>query len=203
MTTKEKIVSESLKLFSINGFDAVSVRTIAAHVGVRDSALYKHFPSKQAILEVIVEESKNRFYEKYKELLAKRMDNLPFDEICLSMFRFQTGDEWIVSFRRLLMIEQFKNKKMADIYKELFIDLPIGHQEELFQKLINAGVMKDYNARVMAIELYAPFFLYHTVEEDKQELTKLFRIHVNNFAEKYFTYYEKEKGNEYGSYVDQ
>ncbi|MDO5521152.1 MAG: TetR/AcrR family transcriptional regulator [bacterium] len=203
MTTKEKIVSESLKLFSVNGFEAVSVRTIAANVGVRDSALYKHFPSKQAILDAIVEESKNLFYKKYKELLKKRMDNLPFDEVCLSMFHFQTGDEWIVSFRRLLMIEQFKNKKMAAIYKELFIDLPIDHQEALFQKLIKAGIMKDNNARVMAIELYAPFFLYHTVEEDEERLTKIFRIHVKNFADKYFNEYGIEKGNEYGSYVDQ
>ena len=64
MTTKEKILLESMKLFSVQGFAAVSVRTIAAAVGVRDSALYKHFKSKQEILDGIVEESKLRFLKK-------------------------------------------------------------------------------------------------------------------------------------------
>ncbi|MDD6306271.1 MAG: helix-turn-helix domain containing protein [Clostridiales bacterium] len=41
--TKQKIIEESMKLFSVNGFHAVSVRAIADAVGVRNSALYKHF----------------------------------------------------------------------------------------------------------------------------------------------------------------
>jgi AcrR family transcriptional regulator len=52
--TKQKSVQESMKLFSIQGFDAVSIRTIAQAVGVRNSALYKHFKSKREILDEII-----------------------------------------------------------------------------------------------------------------------------------------------------
>ena len=101
------------------------------------------------------------------------------------MFAFQTQDEWIKMFRRMLIIEQFKNLKMAGIYKQLFIDMPIKYQTEIFKGLIEQGIMKDRNPEVMAMELYAPFFLYHTVERDINELKSLFVIHVDNFLEAY------------------
>ncbi|PHV69718.1 hypothetical protein CS063_14060 [Sporanaerobium hydrogeniformans] len=185
MTTKEKILLESMKLFSVQGFTAVSVRTIAAAVGVRDSALYKHFKSKQEILEGIVEESKIRFLKKYQELEIEKMKFDDVVETCMKMFTFQMQDEWITMFRRLLMIEQFNSPQMAAIYKALFIEMPINRQKEIFQFLIEKKMMKDKNAEVMAMELYAPFFLYHTIEEPKERINPLLKKHVENFMEMY------------------
>jgi AcrR family transcriptional regulator len=190
MTTKEKILQESMKLFSIQGFDSVSVRKIAEEVGVRDSALYKHFKSKQAIFDALVEESKERFFQKYEEIKIFEMDKRNLKDMCLNMFRFQTENPWITMFRRMLILEQFKNPKMAEIYKNIFVDMPIQNQSRLFQTLIDMGVMADKNAEVMAVELYAPFFLYHTIEEDKQNLEILLKKHVENFIENYL---EEEK----------
>ena len=47
--TREKILQESLAHFARKGFDATSVRDISQAVGVSDAALYRHFPSKEAI----------------------------------------------------------------------------------------------------------------------------------------------------------
>ena len=50
--TRDKIIEESLKLFSVEGFEAVSIRTIADAVGIGNSALYKHFKNKiQALID--------------------------------------------------------------------------------------------------------------------------------------------------------
>ena len=54
-TTKEKIFDVSLDLFSQKGFDAVSVREIAREVGIRESSIYNHYKSKEAILDAIME----------------------------------------------------------------------------------------------------------------------------------------------------
>ena len=59
--TKQRILEESMKLFSVQGFDAVSIRAIADAVGVGNSALYKHFSSKAEILSAIVAYSKDYF----------------------------------------------------------------------------------------------------------------------------------------------
>ena len=44
------------------------------------------------------------------------------EKVCLDRFEFLTNDEWIVMFRKMLLIEQFKNPEMAKLYKEIFID---------------------------------------------------------------------------------
>lgn len=186
VSTKDRILQESMKLFSVQGYDAVSVRMIAAAVGIRDSALYKHFTNKQAIFDAIVEMSRQRFWDKYKQMKVQMNSELDFVEMCLQMFHFQTQDEWIVRFRQMLVIEQFKNPKAAQIYKELFIDMPVDNQEKIFQRLIEAGIMRDNNARVMAMELYAPFFLYHTIQYKVEGLEEDLRQHVINFKETYF-----------------
>lgn len=181
MNTKERILKESMKLFSTNGFDSVSIRAIANSVGIGNSALYKHFPSKQAIFDSIIEQSEQYFlqYCNYVQNSINDMDD--FVKMCLSMFEFQIGDEWIVMFRRILLIEQFKNEEMAKTYKKFFIDLPITSQKEIFQKLMKSGVMKKKNAEVLALELYAPFFVYHTVECNKEKLMDMFRVHAEYF----------------------
>ncbi len=106
-------------------------------------------------------------------------------EVCLGMFHFQTGDEWIVMFRRILLIEQFKNPQMADIYKEFFIDIPMQYQQEIFQELIKHGLMKPLNPAVLSLELYAPFYMYHSVKCNETELMQLFEQHAEYFFENY------------------
>lgn len=181
MSTKERIIEEALKLFAVNGFESVSVRTIAAAVGVRDSALYKHFSSKQAIFDTIVEQSIERFKQQYTKVDIKHLNSDNLVDSCMMMFRYQTKDPWIQYFRQILIIEQFRNSKIADLYKKIFIDLPIAGQKSIFDELIQAKVMKDNDAYVMAMELYAPFFLFHTVKEEDETLEKYLRKHVENF----------------------
>ena len=52
-STKEKILIVSIRLFSQNGYNEVSVRDISEAVGIKASSIYNHFKSKRAILEAI------------------------------------------------------------------------------------------------------------------------------------------------------
>ena len=53
-TTKEKIFDVSLELFSQKGFNNTSVREIAREVGIKESSIYNHYSSKQAIMNDIL-----------------------------------------------------------------------------------------------------------------------------------------------------
>ena len=46
-TTKQRILSEALKLFASKGYEAVSVAQIAGAVGIKAPSLYKHYDSKR------------------------------------------------------------------------------------------------------------------------------------------------------------
>ena len=56
--TKEAIKDEALNLFSTLGFAGGSVRDIGKKAGVRESALYNYFSSKEAILIELINDAK-------------------------------------------------------------------------------------------------------------------------------------------------
>lgn len=53
MGTKEKILQKSLDLFNANGTDAVTVRHIAAELGMSHGNLCYHFPSTDALIQAL------------------------------------------------------------------------------------------------------------------------------------------------------
>lgn len=181
INTKEKIIFESLKLFSVDGFDATSTRAIARSIHCSDAVIYKHFKSKQDILNSIVEVCSQRLLERREQINVESICWKDVEQICLDLFIFQTTDEWIVPFRKLLLIEQFKNIELKNIYREVFIDRPLLSMEKMFTYLIKQGYMKPGNPKVYAMDLYSPFFMYHTVGEDKEEITKVLQEHVTMF----------------------
>lgn len=187
MTTKEKIVFEALKLFSRDGFEASSTRAIARSINCSDAVIYKHFKSKQEILDAIVEICSNRIMEKTSQIKLEEMCWKDVEKICLDMFIFQTSDEWIVPFRQLLVIEQFKNEELGKIYKEVFIIKPLEYMEVMFETLIKLGYMKQGNPKVYAMDLYSPFFMYHTIGIENEEIHKILKEHVTLFRKNVVT----------------
>lgn len=53
--TRAAVVDAALTLFARHGFAGTSVRAIAGAVGVSEAALYRHFPSKQAIFDEVLQ----------------------------------------------------------------------------------------------------------------------------------------------------
>ena len=184
--TRNKILKSSLMLFSVDGFDAVSIRTIADAVGIGNSALYKHFKSKREIFDSIVEMEKERYLNQCKNITSDIRGIDAVKRNCLSMFQYQTTDESLVAFRRLLLLEKFKNPEIAEIYKAFFVDIPLDNQIAIFEQLQKQGLMIPGNTRVFAMELYAPFYLYHFVEYDPEKLISLFETHLEYFFEQHF-----------------
>ena len=69
-TTKERIVRESLRLFSQYGYDSIGVSEIAKKSGITKPSLYYYFESKENLLKFIVE----HFSEKLRTRLNRSYD---------------------------------------------------------------------------------------------------------------------------------
>ena len=65
--TKERILDEALKLFAQSGYMGTSMNDIASKLGVTKAALYKHYKSKQEILDSIIEKMKELDIERAKQ----------------------------------------------------------------------------------------------------------------------------------------
>ena len=55
--SRAKIIATALELFARHGYEATSVRMIAQAAGIAQGLLYNYFPSKEALLATIVQQS--------------------------------------------------------------------------------------------------------------------------------------------------
>ena len=65
--TKERILETALELFAQSGYLGTSMSDIAGELGITKGALYKHYTSKQEILDSIVERMNKMDYERAEE----------------------------------------------------------------------------------------------------------------------------------------
>ena len=65
---QQAILNAAVELFSRNGFDGVSMRTIAMQAGVSKSNIYHHFKSKEELYLAIMQASAERFSEMVETL---------------------------------------------------------------------------------------------------------------------------------------
>ena len=53
--TKEKILTAALDLFSQKGYEGTNIRELSASLGLVKSGIYKHFESKEAIWDALLD----------------------------------------------------------------------------------------------------------------------------------------------------
>ena len=54
MTTRDRILAAARKAFERHGLDGLSLRDVAAKVGITPMAIYRHFESKEALVDALV-----------------------------------------------------------------------------------------------------------------------------------------------------
>lgn len=168
MSTKEKILNEALALFSEKGYSEVYVGDIAAAVGIKAPSLYKHFKSKQEIFASCVEKFYERMTQIQNELLLpgtsqsdasyKTADIEQITEFAIGLFMFYWKDDVASKFRKILMIERYRNPELNTIFENLFVNGAVEHEEKIFSVLIDAGVIKKEDPHVIALRFYTPIF---------------------------------------------
>ena len=201
MDTKKKILDVALTLFSEKGYGNVYVGQIAEGVGIKAPSLYKHYKSKQDIFEAILEEMRNRYDKEAAHLNmtgndflidSKLYNNISEDELVkmgIGIFSFFLHDEYECKFRKMLTIEQFSNKELAELFSHQYFNEPLKYQTGLLQLLIMQGHMKNEDANVMALQFFAPIYLLMTVcdrePQREAEALQILEKHIRQFNRMY------------------
>ena len=63
--TKERILDAALDMFARRGYDGTNLRDLAASLGLSKSALYRHFASKEAMWDALVERVEAYYGERF------------------------------------------------------------------------------------------------------------------------------------------
>ena len=164
-SNRERILEAAILLFSERGFSAVSQREIAAAVGIKAASLYNHFPSKEAILEEIVEVLRRGLTQDVmpafqpEEMIGLRayldLISSASDALFVSPENFRIGV--------IVMREQFYNATVRRMLYEMMILGPREQISAYFARLMQAGKMRNGDAQFAAMEYHA-FFVYEFYE---------------------------------------
>jgi AcrR family transcriptional regulator len=201
MDTKQRILDEALTLFSERGYANVFVNDIAEKVGIKAPSLYKHYKNKQAIFDAIIDEMSSKFEQQAQALsingtnptadaeVYRSMDEDHLIKLGNDLFAYFLHDSYTKRFRKMLTLEQFKDKDLARVYSEQYFDRPLSYQGMLLGLLAAQGLLVTENVPIMTLHFYAPIYMLLTVcdrePEREQEALELMEKHIRQFDKLY------------------
>ena len=193
--TKEKILQTSLYLFALDGYEAVSVSNIADEVDISKGALYKHFEKKRDIFNSIIERMKElkeqklisfKLPEKNPSETLEEYRKRSFFQIkdqAINIFEFWTEHPFARDFRRMIMLEQFRNPEMNDLYQKYLVTGPMTELENGFR------ILQKGNPEKLASKFYSQMFLLISISDSAESLQNtesILQEHLEEFGERYF-----------------
>ena len=198
--TRDEILKVALDLFSVNGYEATSISQIADAVGIRKASLYSHFSSKQEILDNVVAAVLTG-YDNHSIFANTNWGDPEFTkdkqgmtaedaaDMIQSQVRRILHDPAISKGRKLLMIEQFRNKELADLQTRVNYEDIISCFEGMIRFLVRMNTLKDSDTEIMAAQLSSPITVWINLcdrEPSREEkVMELVHKHVLQFFEIY------------------
>ena len=190
--TKERILETALELFAQNGYLGTSMNDIAGKLGLTKAALYKHYTSKQEILDRIIERMNEMDYERAEAYempetepdgFAEAYMHTPVQKIkaySMAQFDHWTKEPFSANFRKMLTLEQYRDTKLAQLHHDYLAGGPLEYMAAIFRKLTDS----DDAAVQLALEFYGPMYLLYSVydgAEDKTAIAHMLNVHIDRF----------------------
>lgn len=200
--TKERILETALELFAQSGYLGTSMSDIAGALGITKGALYKHYTSKQEILDSIVEQMNKMDYERAEAYempetepdgFAEAYLKTPIEKIrtySMAQFDHWTKERFSSNFRKMLTLEQYRDPKLAGLYHDYLATSPTVYMAAIFRKLTDS----DEAAMQLALEFYGPMFLLYSIYDgagEKESIAPQLRAHIDRFIAKIESGYRK------------
>lgn len=191
--TKQHILDVALELFSKKGFSATSIREIAKTVGVRESAIYNYFKSKNDILQTLfLNYGPSCAFKKIteKESSSDSVDPYTFlmeikNEIINSIF-----DENEQNFMKIIIIQDFTTDAAKNFAKKIIMEQDMPFMILYFTKLIDKGLIKRIEPQTLSCEFLTPliflkiqYLLLNCCQDNIQLINNAADNHVKFFWE--------------------
>jgi AcrR family transcriptional regulator len=149
MDRKQQIVDEATRMFSQHGYDSVTIKDLAATCGISEPALYRYFPSKEAIYDTVLDSLRSHLnYDALFERLKseERLDVL-LPSIAEHILEFFNNHR---DMNRLLLYSTLhEHKKARKVFREIrgpYVEFLHGRFEDLYKK----GIIRTHNTAITA-----------------------------------------------------
>lgn len=150
--TKENILINATLLFARNGYASVSMRDIAATIGIKSASLYNHFSSKEILWQEVLAHSRELYllYFNHLDLVLEKAET--FEEILDVIFdepKKMTNVFTCYAFS-MIQVEQFRDPEAGRMFNDVFLKYSIEVLQTWFERCIARGLVREFDANAVA-----------------------------------------------------
>ncbi|MGB9979657.1 TetR/AcrR family transcriptional regulator [Methanobacterium sp.] len=192
-TTKERIFEAAIDLFAQKGFDAASMRDIAAVVGIKQPSMYGHYKSKDEIIDCVFQYFK-RELTKMRPPEVRDLEKI--DKLTPEIFRQRANltfnlfkDPTMEKIFRILLNEQYRDKRARMIVLEFLIHEPYSFSMTVLEIMVDKGIINKIEPDIKAMEfqytiftLFMEYLLLKSDNSDTHKIKKMIEKHLDYFV---------------------
>ena len=171
--TKERILAAALELFSQKGYSGTNIRELSASLGLVKSGIYKHYESKEAIWNALLDKMIAYYEERFGS--AEHLPPVPDSpegllDMTMRMVRFTVRDEGVVMMRKVLTLEQFRDERARTLATKHFLTGLIEMFTHVFLGMMDKGLLKRDDPKMLALAYTAPISaLIHLCDREPEK----------------------------------
>jgi AcrR family transcriptional regulator len=139
-STKERIFEAAVGFFARQGYDRTSIRQIAGALGLTESAVYRHYPSKDSILGAIIDYAERWVTEPPPggeaggpSIFRRMLESLP---------RAMAADPYLVSIVRVMYAEMHHDERIRAYLRDGLAVRAVDAVEEQLRREARGGARR-------------------------------------------------------------
>lgn len=168
---RERILRAAVRLFAKKGYANVSMREIAAEVGIKAASIYNHYTGKEALLEAIADYLKLGLSQAVFPVLEPVDDDprsiLEYLKAGMHGFDGLMAHPLLLDIARIIIQEQFNSPGIRQLLLQELIQKPRRAYTSYFAGLLQRGRIRTIDPELAAIEYHA-YFIYRFYEMSLQ-----------------------------------
>ncbi len=188
--TREAILEAALDLFAERGYFGTSTRELARVVGVRESALYHHFESKDAIFHALIDEhGPGRMRQLVTIDVDGMLEAMPPKDVFKRLLDLMVATFSIPSEQKMfrIIVQEGARIAAASVVNPLKV---VGRVRQglaaTFAKLAEKRLIRPVDPMTTAIMLMGPIALMRFTHLTDKPDFKAFQAEIDRFAEQFW-----------------
>ena len=190
--TKERILAAALEMFSKNGYAGTNIRELSASLGLVKSGVYKHYESKEAIWNALLDEMIAYYADHFgsAEHLPPVPDSLEeFVQMTIHMVNITVHDEKIIMTRKVLTLEQYRDARARELATKHFLTGLTDMFTHVFTGMMEKGLIRQDDPKMLAFAYTAPISALIHLCDREPEKTEDALVQIEAFSRHFLATY--------------
>lgn len=193
--TKERILEAALEMFSQKGYAGTNIRELSASLGLVKSGVYKHYESKEAIWDALLDEMIAYYGEHFGS--SEHLPPVPDSQeglvtMTMQMVNFTVHDERIIMTRKVLTLEQFRDNRARELATKHFLTGLTEIFTHIFAGMMDKGSIRRDDPAMLAFAYTTPISaLIHLCDREPDKVDEAL-AKVEAFSRHFIRVYGQE-----------